>query len=188
MEANVKKYFIYAGIMTMCALAVAAGSTLLAQSGVSGKDNVRALLNGFQENPSIVTAGTGTLELRINDDMQTIDFVLTYSNLEGGPAAAAHIHIASRGVNGGVSGWLCGGGGQPACPPDGPGMTATLTGVITAANVTGPASQGVAPGQIDRLIHAIRVGHTYANVHNAKYPGGEIRGQINDDNQRQFER
>jgi hypothetical protein len=188
MEANVKKYVIYAGLMAIGALAVAAGSTLVAQDGVSGRNSGRTFMNGFQENPSIVTAGTGTLELRINDDTQTIDFVLTYTNLEGGPATAAHIHIASRGVNGGVSGWLCGGGGQPPCPPDGPGVTATLTGVITAANVTGPVNQGVAPGQIDRLIHAIRVGHTYANVHNARYPGGEIRGQINDDDQRQFER
>jgi hypothetical protein len=128
------------------------------------------------------------LELRIDDEMQTIEFELTYSNLEGGLPTAAHIHIGSRGVNGGVSAFLCGGGGQAACPADGPGMTATVTGLITAANVVGPAGQGVAAGRIDRLIHAIRVGHTYANVHNATYPGGEIRGQINNDNQRQFER
>lgn len=183
-----KKYFIYAGLLAAGALAAASGSSLLASDGSSGKNHTKDVLNGFQENPSIVTTGSGTLELRIDDEMQTIQFELTYSNLEGGPPSAAHIHISSRGVNGGVSAFLCGGGGKPPCPPDGPGVTATVTGMIVAADVVGPAGQGVEPGSIEELIRAIRAGHTYANVHNARWPGGEIRGQINDRDQRQFER
>ena len=45
--------------------------------------------------------------------------------------------------------------------------------------MVGPAARGIAPGQIDELIRAIRAGATYVNVHSSPtYPGGEIRGQI----------
>lgn len=181
-EANVTKYFIYAGLVAAGALAVAAGSSALAQSDGSGPNHVKASLNGFQENPSIVTTGKGSLDLRIDTATETIGYELTYSDLEGGAATAAHIHIGSRGVNGGVSAFLCG-GSAPACP----GTGGTVAGVITPGDVVGPASQGVEPGAFDKLVQAIRVGHTYANVHNARWPGGEIRGQINNDSQRQFE-
>ena len=42
----------------------------------------------------------------------------------------------------------------------------------------GPANQGIAAGEFDELVRAIRAGVTYANVHSEKFPGGEIRGQI----------
>jgi hypothetical protein len=180
----VRRYFIYAALVSAGALAVAAGSSVFAQDGASGSNHVTARLNGFQENPSNVTTGKGTLDLRIDDDAETIAYELTYSDLEGGAATAAHIHIASRGVNGGVSAFLCGGGSTPPCP----GAGGTVSGVITPANVVGPAGQGVDAGEFDDLLRAIRAGHTYVNVHNAKWPGGEIRGQINNNNQRQFDR
>lgn len=175
--------FIYASFVAAGALAVAAGSSALAQGSPSGPNHVRASLNGFQENPSIVTTGTGTFDLRIDDAQQTITFELTYSGLEGGTVSAAHIHISSRADNGGVSAFFCGGSTKPApCPQDG-----TVTGTITPADVVGPTAQGVGPGEFEKLVRAIRAGHTYANVHTARWPGGEIRGQINNDSQRQFE-
>lgn len=184
-----KKYLMYATLLGTAAI-VASSSPLLADNGKDGRggNHTKDNLNGFQENPSIVTTGSGTLELRIDDETQTIEFELTYSNLEGGAPTAAHIHIGSRSFNGGVSAFFCGGGGKPPCPADGPGVTAVVTGTIIAADVVGPAAQGVEPGSIGELIRAIRAGHTYANVHNARWPSGEIRGQINDDDQRQFDR
>ena len=175
------RYFIYTGLVTASALAIAA-TTVIAQGDGNGSNHVKASLNGFQENPSIVTAGNGTLDLRIDAAAQTIAYELTYSDLEGGPATAAHIHIASRGVNGGVSAFLCG-DGAPPCP----GAGGTVSGVIAPGDVIGPAAQGVEAGALDKLVEAIRAGHTYANVHNERWPGGEIRGQINNDSQRQFE-
>ena len=48
----------------------------------------------------------------------------------------------------------------------------------------GPTAQGIQPGEFDKLVAAIRAGVTYANIHNAIFMGGEIRGQINDSDER----
>ena len=40
------------------------------------------------------------------------------------------------------------------------------------------AGQGIAAGEINELIAAMKAGFTYANVHTATHGGGEIRGQI----------
>ncbi|MDQ4029624.1 MAG: CHRD domain-containing protein, partial [Actinomycetota bacterium] len=77
-------------------------------------------------------------------------------------------------VAGGVIAFLCGGGGKPACPA----THGTVEGTIRPADVIGPAAQGIAAGEFDELVRAIRAGATYANVHSGTYPAGEIRGQI----------
>jgi hypothetical protein len=53
-----------------------------------------------------------------------------------------------------------------------------VQGTLHAADVIGPAAQGIDPGQFGELVRAIRAGATYANVHTEKYPGGEIRTQL----------
>ena len=53
-----------------------------------------------------------------------------------------------------------------------------MTGTLRPADVIGPASEGIAPGEFGELVRAIRAGATYANVHTEKYPGGEIRAQL----------
>ncbi len=148
----------------------------------SGKTNVKAdPLTGYQEaTPAGVSSpATGSFEAVIDDDAQTIDYTLSYSGLEA-PVLFAHVHFGNRFTSGGVSAFLCGGGGKPACPQSG-----AVSGTITAADVIGPAGQGIAAGEFGELVDAIRAGLTYANVHSTKFPAGEIRGQINDDNQRQ---
>src|SRR2546425_12226928 len=95
-------------------------------------------------------------------------------SVEGGTAVAAHIHFSARRVNGGGVAFLCGGGGKPACPA----TEGTVTGVIHAADIIGPLAQGIEPGAFEEFVAAIRAGFTYANVHSARWPNGEIRGQI----------
>jgi hypothetical protein len=162
-------------------LAVSAGATVSAQSL---SNNAKATLTGLEENPSISTTGSGTLDLRIDDVAQVIEFELRYDQLEGvaplvtdGVVLAAHIHFSQTAVNGGVAAFLCGGGGKPACPtPSG-----TVTGQIVPGNIGGPAGQGLDPGgatTFAELVAAIRAGYTYVNVHTTRWPGGEIRGQI----------
>ncbi len=142
---------------------------------------IREFLTGFEEVPVVSTVAEGEFHARINADATQIDYELSYTGLEGN-VTQAHIHVGQRGVNGGISVWLCGNPSATVNPPPGtqgcPASPATITGTLTAANVVGPASQGIAAGEFAELIRAIREGQTYANVHSTKFPGGEIRSQI----------
>jgi hypothetical protein len=140
--------------------------------------NFRATLDGYHETPlSISTGATGSFQARLNPAGDQLTYELQYSELEGGNVLFAHVHIGQKGTTGGVMFFLCGGGGQPACP----NPPATVTGTVTAANVIGPAGQGVAPGEFQEAIEAMRDGAAYGNVHTTVYPSGEIRGQINEE-------
>jgi hypothetical protein len=166
-------------VLVLALAAIAVALTSVAGAG-DGNATVRAVLNGYQEvvGPgSISTMGAGEFEAKIDQQEDTITFTLTYT-LENA-ATQAHIHLAQRHVGGGVSAFLCGGGGQGPCPP-GTAEPATVTGVITPAHVIGPASQGIEPGSFDELVRALLAGATYANVHSTRWPAGEIRGQIAD--------
>jgi hypothetical protein len=44
--------------------------------------------------------------------------------------------------------------------------------------VIGPAGLGIEEGNLAEILAAMRAGHAYANVHSSKYPGGEIRAQL----------
>jgi hypothetical protein len=152
-------------------LAVAAPAGALAQDR---QDRFQAELGGFEEVPSVSTTGSGRFRAQVvgSGPQTTIEYELTYSGLSS-PTTAAHVHFAQRHVNGAVSAFLCGGGDKPACPPEG-----TVTGTIDAADVIGPEARGLAPGEIEELVRAIRADTAYANVHSANFPDGEIRGQI----------
>jgi hypothetical protein len=156
-------------------LAVAAPGAARAED--DDQNELDAELTGFEEVPALSTPGTGEFRARIVEDAAgtRIEYELSYRGLVA-PAAVAHIHLGQRGVSGGVSAFLCGGGDKPACPAEG-----TVTGTIDAEDVVGPDAQGIAPGELDELVRAIRAGATYANVHSATYPQGEIRGQIDGD-------
>jgi hypothetical protein len=146
-----------------------------------GGNNIREELTGYEEDPMVVsTEGEGKFKATVRGD--EIRYELSYEDLEG-TITQAHIHFGGRHQSGGITAWLCGAGttpgpaGTPACEPS-PGE---VEGVITAEDVVGPVGQGIEPGAFDELRDAIRAGVTYANVHSSKWPGGEIRGQLNDD-------
>ena len=169
-------------------IAVALSALTISVSAISAqgvKQNVKAdTLTGYQETPStLASTGTGTFTAEIDEDAGIITYELTYSGLSGA-AAAAHIHFGGRFLSGGVSAFLCGGGSKPACPA-GTTDEAVVTGTIIAADIIGPTGQGISPGDIASLIQAIRAGVTYVNVHTPLHPSGEIRGQVNDEDQRQ---
>ena len=157
------------------AIAILLGAAGVTVAGADDDDGVQARLKGFEEVPAVSTAASGKFEAEIDRAAQRIDYELSYSDLEA-PVLFAHIHLGQRTANGGVAAFLCGGGGMPACPQSG-----IVEGTIVPADVIGPASQGIAPGEFDELVTAIRAGVTYANVHSDKFPGGEIRGQIRGD-------
>lgn len=154
-------------VVTLALLVMLSASVLAVAA-----ETLKAELQGFEEVPAISTTGSGEFRGKISSDETSIEYELSYANLTG-TAFVAHIHLGQRGVNGGVIAFLCGGEGKPACPPSG-----MVTGTVTASDVIGPAGQGIAPGEFDELLQAIRQGVTYANVHTNLFPGGEIRGQI----------
>jgi hypothetical protein len=168
-------------LLAGCVVLLAAGAIVtaaLAHNG-NGKKSISAELEGFQEVPSIYSKAEGEIKLKLNGS--SIKYELEYSGFGTGTppnnATAAHIHFAQEGVPGGIAAFLCGDTGGPACPP----TSGTVKGTITAANVKAIAAQGLAAGDIAALIRAIKAGYTYANVHSTTYTGGEIRGQIGDD-------
>jgi hypothetical protein len=135
---------------------------------------LRASLRGLNEVPPTASLATATLRASLDEDAQTITFTLDYRNLTANPGAA-HIHFGPSKVNGGVMVFFCGGGGKPACPA---ATSGTVTGTITAADVVGPVAQGIAAGDFASVARAIRTGNAYANMHNDRFPSGELRGQV----------
>jgi hypothetical protein len=74
--------------------------------------------------------------------------------------------------------YLGGGGGKPACTQATSDMA---SGTISAADIVGPAAQGIPPapnGSFADVIRAIRTHNAYANLHTTMFPGGEVRGPV----------
>jgi CHRD domain len=157
------------GFWVITALAV---SMFAAAAGPSHTERFSASLSGANEVPPINSAGTGNFEMTIRPD--GINFSLSFSDLSSN-LSVAHLHFAPSKVAGGVMIFLCGGGGQPACPA---ATSGNITGTITAANVTGPGGQGIAAGDLDSALEAVRDGLSYANMHTTNFGGGEIRGNV----------
>jgi hypothetical protein len=165
------------GIALAAIVLVAASTFALAQEGFK---QISEFLTGYQETPSAVsTSGNGTFTARISNDESRIDWELSYTDLEGA-VQQAHIHFGQKAVTGPISVFLCTNlGNGPAGTQPCPAPPATISGTITAVDVTNLANErGISAGQLDELIRAIRAGATYANVHSTRWPGGEIRSQI----------
>ena len=172
----------------------------------NGPNRVEAELSGYNEvhfiagnpaaNPIVLpalrgavsTRASGKFEATINDRNDTIHYTLRYDDLEG-TVTQAHIHFGQRHTVGGIVVWLCQTAGVPAppsvnqstptCPASG-----TVSGTITPAQVLEAVGQGIAAGEFDEVVAAIRAGRAYANVHSTLFPPGEIRGQIHDNDHR----
>ena len=161
--------------------AIAASTSAVASDSRSQTGNtLHESLSGYAETPlAISTAGDGRFRINIDEGSQTISYRLSYEDLEG-TVTQAHIHFGDHHTNGGISVFLCTNLGNSttavACP-NGPGRH-VVTGTATAADVVGPAGQGIAPGEFEELKQAMRAQRTYANVHTVQFAGGEIRGQI----------
>jgi len=113
-----------------------------------------AMLNGAQEPTTSTATGFGTVILNATQTMITVDE--SFSGLIGGPATASHIHCcAAPGANG------------PVLFP--------FAGVPNATSGTIPEQTfAITPAEVAEL----EAGLMYMNIHDAVFPGGEIRGQI----------
>ncbi len=176
---------VFLAALIGAAVLVAAAASYAIAGG--GKKHFRtSALTGYEENPDISTEARGRFEIDIDEDDKTLSYKLSYERLEG-DVQQAHVHFAKRGVNGGITLFLCsnlgnGPAGTPPCPTSGTVRRTVSAADILAPSVSGspPAGQGIEAANLAELIAAIRAGSTYANVHSVKWPGGEIRAQIND--------
>jgi hypothetical protein len=110
-----------------------------------------AALSSGQEVPKQVVkdaAAHGLFKATLSG--KTLKWKLTFAKLTG-PATAAHIHLAAMGKPGNVV--------VPLCGPCTTGMTGSAT--LTASELS-----------------AFKKHLLYVNVHTAKNPNGEIRGQL----------
>ena len=154
-------------------------ASIVALPSVALAETVHVQLTSYEEVPALSSAATGAFRAFIDDAAGTIRYQLSYSGLTG-DVAMGHIHFGQLSVNGGISVWLCQTAGfvdptglAPTCVQSG-----TVTGLLTQANVSGPAGQGIAPAEFDEIVAAIRSGVAYVNVHSSVFLGGEIRGQL----------
>ena len=139
-------------------------------------------LHGFNEVPTISTAARGGFTAHITFKNKKIQYRLSYNRLEG-DVLQAHVRFGQRNVNGGVIAFLCANGDTPVpvptslsvqnCPQSG-----QIEGTLTEADVLGPSNQGIAAGEFDKFVNALRSGKTYINVHSRKFVSGELRDQV----------
>jgi hypothetical protein len=169
--------------LTAFVAVIAVLGVVAAAVATGGGRNISERLMGFQEVPAVSTGASGKFEARIGRFSDEIRYELSYRDLEGS-VTQAHIHLGQERVNGGISVWLCGNPSPTVTPPAGtqmcPPAPATITGTLEPDDVVGPTGQGIDAGQFDELLDAIDAGVTYANVHSSRFPGGEIRGQLDD--------
>lgn len=115
---------------------------------------VSAKLNSSNEVPVNASKGVGVLSGTYNSANRQLSYRVVWTLLTGG-AQAAHFHgPALPGVNAGIQVHLIG------FPAGGDGMVSAKA-TLTAAQ------------EADML-----AGKWYINIHTVKYPGGEIRGQL----------
>src|SRR3712207_530729 len=162
------------GILSVGAVAIAH------DEGGNGPNGAR--LNGYQEVTSVSTTGFGSFHIKFNKN-NTADYVLSYRDVET-PVTQAHIHFAQRAQNGPIKVWLCrttqpvppGTQTAPTCPP----TTGTVSGTITPADIVpdAPSDRGLEAGNWPEFVAAVKVGHTYANVHSTRFPGEIGRAHV----------
>lgn len=133
------------------ALAMLVFSAVSSAGTTAGKIQLSATLNAGQEIPKQVVknqSAHGSFTGTLTGTKLT--WKLTFAKLTG-PATAAHIHLGGMGKSGNVV--------VPLCTPCKASQTGTAT--ISAS-----------------LLKTIKKHGTYVNVHTAKNPNGEIRGQL----------
>ena len=122
-------------------------------SSMTGSDttSMKNALTGAQEVPAVTTSGSGSVDSSFDKSTNSLSWTVTYSGLSG-PVTAGHIHgPAPAGTNAGV--------------------VIPFTGDLSSP-IKGKATLTAAQ------VADLTAGRYYVNLHTAKNPGGEIRGQL----------
>ena len=179
MRMNLKRKSVLAAVALMV---LAAPITSTARDDRDDVTTYRARLTGFGEVPPKLVDGQGKFTGTLSADGASISWTLTWTDLTG-PAQAAHIHFGQPQNTGSVVVFFCGGGGRPPCP-DGSGHSGSVSGTWTAADILPVVTQNVTAGDFAGFLRILRVRLGYANIHTPAFPGGEIRGQVSHERDR----
>jgi hypothetical protein len=128
-----------------------------------GEVRLRATLSGDQEVPPADPDGTGQASVEFTPAEGQVCFVVSFENI--GTPNRGHIHAAPVGVNGAIVVEFFELAENPADPRHDVLETGHLEGCV-------PASESIL-----RDI-AANPGGFYVNLHNARFPAGAIRGQL----------
>ena len=132
-------------------------------------------LSGANETTPNTSTATGIGNLLLSDDQNSVTLFLSWAGLNGGPATGAHIHCcALPGANGPVAIDF----GPPSATTGSLSRTYDLTLLSTYTGGFLSANGNTAASARTALLGGLTGGRTYFNVHNAQFPGGEIRGQL----------
>lgn len=113
-------------------------------------------LAGSDSVPAHVSTAFGSATVTVDDVAATVGVVMSFTGLTGGNASAAHIHCCV------------------ATDSNGP-VVIPFTGFPAATSGTySNVFTNISPANIA----GIEAGLAYINIHNATFPGGEIRGNI----------
>jgi hypothetical protein len=163
-------------------LASAAAIVALAAAPAHGQITIfTAALNGAGERPTPTgSPATGSATVTLNEALNTLLVNETFAGLIGGGATGAHIHCCA-GING-VAPVAVDFGGPNGFPLGSTsGFYSHLFDLLNPISYSAAflASQGgSAVTARNTVVTGMLAGNTYANIHNAQFPAGEIRGQL----------
>ena len=120
-----------------------------------------AVLDGAAEVPANLSGATGSGTVTFDDVLNSIAVSMSFTGLSA-PASASHIHCcAAPGANAGVA------------------LGLTSFPAATAGTYTNTFTSGFSGAHtFASLLTNANSGLAYFNIHNATFPGGEIRGQL----------
>lgn len=135
-------------------------------------------MTGSRENPTNSSTATGSATISYDDVSLILSVFVQFNGLTGGNASAAHIHCCNNGpgTNAGVA--VDFGSTFPAATSGTYSNTFNL-GLDASFNTTFRNNNGgTAATARSALLTGLAAGRAYVNIHNATFPGGEIRGDV----------
>lgn len=135
-------------MITTLALVGAFASVLAVTSASAEMLAFKADLKGASEVPPTDSAATGTAEVNVDTATKEVKWTIQFSGLTG-DATAAHFH-------------------GPAAIGENAGPAVDISGKIESGSAT----------LTDAQLADLQAGKLYINIHTAKFPDGEIRGQV----------